>query len=326
MASRDLSGFEPRRPWRNAHLQSVLPSLWPRAGLLARTRLLRQSSHEWLLQCGDGVRLQAFHSAPQRPCGLLAVLLHGWEGSAGAHYVLSLGQRLLDAGVDVVRLNLRDHGDTHHLNREIFHSCRLDEVCGAVAAIQARLPGHASWLIGFSLGGNFMLRVAASGDARLAPLQGVVAVSPVLDPAVTLDALERGWFLYHRYFVHKWARSLRRKRQLWPQELDLPQLARLSDLRAMTALLVRHCTDFPTLADYLAGYAITGPRLATLSAPTVILAAGDDPIIPSADLARLASPPALQVEQYRHGGHMGFMEAPGAPSWLEGFVMRQLSL
>lgn len=321
-----MSGFRPGFFWRNRHLQSVLPSLWPRGRLLARSRPLREPAREWLLDCGEGVRLQAFHSAPERPCGLAVVLLHGWEGSAEAHYVLSLGQSLLEAGVDVVRLNLRDHGDTHHLNREIFHSCRLPEVCGAVAAIQSRLAGRALWLIGFSLGGNFLLRVAASGDARLGPLRGVVAVSPVLDPATTLDALERGWPVYPRYFMHKWVRSLRRKQQLWPQEVDLAALAPLRDLRSLTAALVARCTGFASLDDYLAGYAITGQRLATLAAPSVILAAGDDPIIPAADLSRLASPPQLRVEQYRHGGHMGFMSAPGAPSWIEGFVRRQLSL
>ncbi|MGC4029028.1 MAG: alpha/beta fold hydrolase [Steroidobacteraceae bacterium] len=321
-----MNEFRPGRFWRNAHLQSILPSLWPQRGLNLRARPLRKASREWLLDCGEGVRLQAFHAAPAQPRGLAAVLLHGWEGSAEAHYVLSLGQSLFEAGVEVVRLNLRDHGETHHLNRDIFHSCRLPEVCGAVAAIQSRLPGRALWLIGFSLGGNFMLRVAASGDARLGPLAGVVAVSPVLDPATTLDALERGWPLYHRYFVRKWTRSLRRKQQLWPQHLDFSGLLGFADLRRMTAALVVRHTDFPTMEDYLEGYAITGERLATLAAPAVILAAEDDPIIPAADLARLAVHPGLRIVRYPYGGHMGFMTAPGAPPWLNDFVRAQLSV
>lgn len=326
MASGRLNPFQPGRLWRNAHLQSVLPSLWPRGGLDARTRPLREASREWLLDCGDGVRLQAFHAAPAQPRAMAAVLLHGWEGSADAHYMLSLGQSLFDAGVDVVRLNLRDHGDTHHLNPEIFHSCRLPEVCGAVAAIQARLGDCQTWLIGFSLGGNFMLRVAASPDARLGAPAGVVAISPVLDPARTLDALESGWSLYHRYFVHKWTRSLQRKQRLWPQHLDFTGLLELADLRRMTAALVARHTDFATMEDYLAGYAITGERLAGLRAPAVILAAEDDPIIPADDLARLAQHPQLRIVRHPHGGHMGFMTAPGAPSWIEQFVRDQLSL
>lgn len=321
-----MNEFQPGRFWRNAHLQSILPSIWPRSGLLARSRPLREASREWLLDCGEEVRLQAFHAAPAKPRDMAVVVLHGWEGSADAHYVLSLGQSLFEAGVEVVRLNLRDHGDTHHLNRDIFHSCRLPEVCGAVAAIQSRLPDRQIWLVGFSLGGNFMLRVAASGDARLRPLQGVVAVSPVLDPATAMDALESGWPLYQRYFVRKWTRSLQRKQQLWPQHLDFSGLLEATNLRRLTAALVARYTDFPTMEDYLAGYAITGGRLATLAAPAVILAAEDDPIIPAADLARLAAHPGLRIVRHRHGGHMGFMTTPGAPSWLDGFVRRQLSV
>lgn len=319
-----MSDFRPGRLWRNAHLQSILPSLWPQFGLRRRTRPLREASREWLLDCGDEVRLQAFHSAAPQPAGAAAVLLHGWEGSAEAHYVLSLGQSLYEAGLDVVRLNLRDHGQTHHLNRDIFHSCRLPEVCGAVAQIQQRLPQQAIWLVGFSLGGNFALRVAASGDARLGPLRGVVAVSPVLDPASTLDALERGWSLYHRYFVRKWTRSLRRKQRLWPEHLDFSDLLHFADLRRMTAALVARHTEFPTMEAYLAGYAITGDRLASLAASALILAAEDDPIIPAADLARLARHPLLRVMRVPHGGHMGFFRGPLSRSWLDAFVRAQL--
>ncbi len=146
-------------------------------------------------------------------------------GQRRSYYILSLGQALFDAGVQVVRLNLRDHGDTHHLNQGIFHSCRLEEVCGAIAAIGAQHAGTAPWLIGFSLGGNFMLRVAASQDPRLGPLAGVVAVSPVLHPDSAMLAMEQGLPVYQRYFVHKWNRSLRRKQSLWPGQLNLDDIS-----------------------------------------------------------------------------------------------------
>jgi predicted alpha/beta-hydrolase family hydrolase len=140
---------------------------------------VRAASEELLLDCGDGVVLQAFHSSPAKrgrePGKRLAVLLHGWEGSADSTYVLSASQTLFDLGFEVVRLNLRDHGATHHLNRELFHSCRLPEVVGAVRALAGRFPGMPIVLGGFSLGGNFMLRVAADREARDLPLQHVVA-------------------------------------------------------------------------------------------------------------------------------------------------------
>jgi uncharacterized protein len=318
--------FEPRWPWSNRHIQSILPSVMPRQRLLRRAAPMLAASREHIVDCGDGVRLQAFFAQPARGSGRAAILLHGWEGSAESHYMLSLGGRLFDAGVAVVRLNLRDHGVTHHLNEGIFHSCRLAEVCGAVGALRSELSLPAPWLIGFSLGGNFMLRVAASGDARVPALSGVVAVSPVLHPDSAMRAMEQGWQVYQRYFVYKWLRSLRRKRSLWTADLVDEEFFRLRDLRHMTAAMVARHTNFPTLSDYLEGYAVTGERLATLAAPAVVLASRDDPIIPAADLARLAPHPLLRVVTTARGGHMGFIHSPFVESWVNAFVARELGL
>jgi predicted alpha/beta-fold hydrolase len=305
-------------------VQSILPSILPHRRLRRQAAQFLAASREVILDCGDGVRLQAFHSRPANPCGRAAILLHGWEGSADSYYMISLGNSLFAAGVEVVRLNLRDHGDTHHLNEGIFHSCRLEEVCGAVAQLGRQLP-VAPWLIGFSLGGNFMLRVAASGDPRLGKLAGVVAVSPVLHPDNAMRAMEQGWQVYQRYFVHKWSRSLRRKHALWSGLIDDGIFA-LRDLRRMTAAMVARHTSFPQIGAYLDGYAITGDRLATLQVPAVILASRDDPIIPAEDLARLAPHPLLRVVTTERGGHMGFLISPRAGSWVNTFVARELGL
>ena len=303
--------FSPRGALRSGHLQTLLGNLPPSSWLIRRraAQLLAISEH-LLLDCGQNVRLQGFlgradEGGPGQPgrarSGLarpgrrrgdgrarrVAVLLHGWEGSAEATYVLSLGSRCWRAASTCVRLNLRDHGATHHLNREIFHSCRLPEVVGAMHALARHFADARLYLAGFSLGGNFMLRVAA--DARApAAIVGAVAVSPVLDPEATLKALEQGSAIYRRSFVHRWSRSLRRKQRAWPGVHDFNPLLRGADLRTMTAGLVAQCTEFASLADYLAGYAVTGDRLATLRVPVSVLLAEDDPIDAAGDLTRLA--------------------------------------
>jgi predicted alpha/beta-fold hydrolase len=320
-----MTVFAPRWPWGNRHFQSVLPGILPRFRLRRRAAPLLAASRELILDCGDGVRLQALHARPRgQPAGS-AILLHGWEGSADSYYVLAMATHLFNAGVEVVRLNLRDHGETHHLNEGIFHSCRLDEAIGAVAALA---PGLAAppWLVGFSLGGNFMLRIAASEDARVPALRSVVAVSPVLHPDNAMLAMERGWQLYQRYFVRKWSRSLRRKRALWPATAVDDAFFRLRDLRGMTAAMVAGHTQFADIGAYLDGYAITGSRLATLRVPATILAALDDPIIPADDLQRLAPSAYLKVVAVPSGGHMGFMIHPWRESWVIDFVMQELGL
>src|SRR5579871_323900 len=329
--------FSPPRALRNGQVQTTVGNL-PFIQWLTRRRGVALLAHarEWLLDCGDGVRLQGFLSLTGRNDAAkaitddpvesrIALILHGWEGSAESCYVVSLGAQLFANGFDVLRLNLRDHGQSHHLNREIFHSCRLTEVVGATRAVAERFPKAQIFLAGFSLGGNFVLRVSA--DARApAAVGGAVAISPVLDPAVTLEALERGWSVYRRYFVRRWSRSLRRKRRAWPDLPDFESLLRTQDLRSMTEGLVRQFTDFASLESYLDGYAITGPRLSTLRFPAAILLAEDDPMVPAADLARLAQSPRLTVLRTRHGGHCGFMERLNGPSFADQFVLTQFEL
>ncbi len=322
--------FTPRRWLRNRHFQTILPSLLPRRARVERRAIpLLASSEELLLDCGDGVTLQAFHSSPAKrgrePGKKVAVLLHGWEGSSESTYLLSLAQTLFAQGHEVVRLNLRDHGATHHLNRELFHSCRLAEVVGAIRSLAGRFPGAPLVLAGFSLGGNFMLRVAADPEARHLPLERVIAISPVLDPAVTMRTLEDGFPVYHGYFVKKWCRSLAKKQQAWPEHYDFEELLRIRNLREMTRQLVRSHTEFPSMDDYLAGYAITGGRLATLAVPSILVTALDDPIIEHVDLPRLARSPRLQVVTTERGGHCGFIETLGDSSWIDGQVVKWMS-
>jgi predicted alpha/beta-fold hydrolase len=330
-ASRRVAGtsldFVP--PWRlrNQHVQSIYPSLpLRRAGVERRSSVLRQASREQIVDCGDGVRLLALVAtqvdAGRPPSDRLAVLLHGWEGSANSLYLLSLGQNLFDAGYDVARLNLRDHGDSHHLNSGIFHSCRIAEVVGAVRELQRQHPGERLVLAGFSLGGNFCLRVGARAADAGIDVSRIVAVCPVIDPEHTLTRLESGWALYREYFVWKWRRSLRKKREAWPDVYhSLDDILELGNLTEMTHRLACGYGGFPSLPEYLRGYALVGRALEPLEALRAarirIIAAEDDPIIPAADLNRVARPSVLEITRTRHGGHCGYYEGAVGPTWVE---------
>jgi predicted alpha/beta-fold hydrolase len=108
-----------------------------------------------------------------------------------------------------------------------------------------------------------------------------------------------------------------KKQAAWPKDYDFHELRGLSDLRRMTSELVRQYTEFKSLEEYLSGYAITGQRLANLVVPSTIITALDDPIIPAADLERVAASPALRVIATRHGGHCGFLQRLSASTWAE---------
>lgn len=312
--------FQPPALLRNPHLQSLLASSKLR-GKLARKRFpaFGGRAESVILECGQGVRLLGFHSAADGPGPSrgLVVLIHGWEGCAHSSYMLAIGGRLQSAGYEVFRLQLRDHGDTHHLNEELFHSCRLDEVVGAVAAIAARYPARPMLIGGFSLGGNFSLRVAQRATAAGLPLVGAVAVCPPIDPKHTLEAIEGAPFMYEWYFIRKWTRSLKRKQALYPDRYRFEDWLRRPTLRDLTDRLVRQYTDFGHLDRYLGGYSIAGDRLAGLDLPLTLVAAADDPVIPVSDFRALVPAPKTELLLSNHGGHCGFIQGARLESWIE---------
>jgi hypothetical protein len=276
-------------------------------------------SSERVLDCGAGVRLQGFYTAPATgtsPRGLV-ILFHGWEGCHRSTYVVSAAAYLGAVGYAVFRLNFRDHGRTHHLNPEIFHCCRLDEVVGAVGEVAREFPTRPLALVGFSLGGNFALRVATRGPAVGLRLAHVIAISPVIDPAGSLAALENGSWHYERHFVRKWRRSLRRKQRAFPGLYDFSEWIRLTTLREQTTHLIARHTGFRSIEDYLDGYSVAGSRLGGLRVAATILAAEDDPIIPVGGLRRLRPSRTTGLEIHRYGGHCGFLESFGGPSWID---------
>jgi predicted alpha/beta-fold hydrolase len=315
--------FAPARLVRNRHLQSFLASTRLRRPFVGAGALERASSRR-LLDCGAGVTLEGFLAEPATPRGLV-VLLHGWEGSARSTYVLSCGARLFRSGLAVFRLNLRDHGGTHALNPELFHCCRIDEVVGALRAVAAGLVTRPLSLVGFSLGGNFALRVALRAPAAGVPLARAVAVCPVIDPARALRRIEQAPAVYERHLRTKWHRSLRAKQRLFPERYDFETLLRGADLRETTRRLVERYTDFGRLERYLEGYSVAGARLAELRLPAAIVAAADDPLLPVADLQRLASETGLRPEIHDLGGHCGFVETPRLRSWIDGRVAALLA-
>lgn len=322
------STYRPPNWLRNPHLQSTLASSRLRRGFAGvAARRLEQTAIERIVDCGDGVRLQGFlnNVGADQPSRGLAVLLHGWEGTVRSGYLVRSALALLDAGFDVFRLHFRDHGGSIHLNEALFHSCRLDEVVGAVAAIAASEQPKRLVVAGFSLGGNFALRVGLAAPTRGVAVDHVAAVCPVVRPTAGLAALESAPWFYHAHFMRKWRGSLRAKRALYPQRFAFSDLDLAESMREVTRRLVLAETDFSDLDAYLEGYSVADGRLSALSMPASVLTARDDPIIPIADFANLGLPPGSVLEIADHGGHCGFIIDRRLGSYAEAFLVRELT-
>lgn len=238
------------------------------------------------------------------------VVLHGLEGSSLAHYMLGVADKALDAGHNVVRLNQRNCGGTEHLSTGLYHSGLTGDPRSVVEELIAvdGLPSIA--LAGYSLGGNVALKLAGEyGDAAPPQLRSICAVSPTMDLAACVAALERpANVLYERNFVRNLKRRMKRKARLFPDRFRLNGLRRIRTVREFDEAFTAPHHGFLDASDYYhrasALRVIDRVRL-----PTLIISADDDPFVPVGAFRdpAVTGNPHVQVMVTHFGGHCGFV-------------------
>jgi predicted alpha/beta-fold hydrolase len=315
----DTMEFRPPRLLRSPHVQTLLSSRLVRGFDTTGFDLLQRAA-TLTLECRDAVRLQAVVNA-DRTGAPLVIVVHGWLGRADSPYVRRASTALYRAGFNVARLLLRDHGDTAGLNPELFNAARIDEVVDACNLLAARHGSAGTGLMGFSLGGNFSLRVAAHPDCSPA-MRACLAVCPVVDPATSAAALDAGWAPYRWYFVRKWREAFAAKAAAFPGRYDFSATRRMDRIGALTDYLVERYTPFANAADYYAHYTLTPARLAPIVMQTRVLATADDPVIPLATVEPLRGANGGLVELSARGGHCAFIENYGLRSALDAYAVR----
>lgn len=311
--------YRPRLKPKNRHLQSILASakwrLWP----LRHNNPVKEVGQKELIKTPLAT-LQGFYSPQPKNNKQTAILIHGWEGSAMSTYLQRMAHQLYAAGIGVYRLNLRDHGDSHHLNEALFHSCRLDEVVASLKQLQARFMGQDLYLIGFSLGGNFAVRAAADRDLSFT---GVYAVSPPVNPENSMHAIEASK-LYGPYFLRKWKRSLAIKQNHFPHLFEGHPWQQLNSLKELTETLVLKHTEYKTIEAYFYGYSLTPEVIKNINSPTQIITAWDDPVIPFADFSTIDRLSNIKLVTTPTGGHCGFIKNWRLHSWVEDYIINEI--
>src|SRR5579872_5562623 len=218
--------FRPRRGLRGPHRQTLASQfLIRRIHLPAAEKRLFQVEPEVQVLC-------RCHWQQARREALTLLIVHGLEGSSESQYVLGTTAKALAAGLNVVRMNVRNCGGTETLGPTLYHSGLSADVSAVVGALleQEKLPRLA--LLGFSMGGNLVLKLAGEWGREAPPeLRAVCAISPAVDLAPSAAALHRpGNWVYEQYFLWNLRRRLRHKSCLYPgryqlQRLRLPLLA-----------------------------------------------------------------------------------------------------
>ncbi len=297
--------FEPHPLARNSHIQTIFSS-YPRY----QTNGLPAASREMLLDVGDDTRLQGFYTPqPEGRAGGIALLLHGWMGSAHSSYILMLAEALHAAGYAIFRLNFRDHGGTERLNRGVFRSDRLPEVFEAARQVAQLLPDQPLHVVGMSLGGSFAVRLAWQHSRQPIPNMGhTIGICPAINPLRSTQVLDDSP-IYRNYFRSKWRGSFRRKQQAFPDLYDFSAEIAASTCMEMTEAFMRNNGPYPDARTYFDHYATTPAMMAELTSPVTMLTAADDPIIPAADFEPFRGvSPWLEVNVQPYGGHVGFID------------------
>jgi predicted alpha/beta-fold hydrolase len=307
--------FHPPFLLRSAHVQTILASSKFRA---RGQNPMRDAAREKIIDTDDGVRLLGYYSAQSTGFAKgLVILLHGWEGSSDSTYVLRTGKALYQNGYNIFRLNFRDHGESHHLNQGIFYAVLLEEVFEGVRQAARYADTLPVFLVGFSLGGNFALRILRRAiDEPVKDLRHTVSISPVLDPQKSTTRIDR-YPIIKSYFLKKWRTSLQKKQRLFSDTYDFCNTFAHKSLQEVTDALLAEHSDYGSSAEYFKAYSILNDALKNIRVPTTIIAAADDPIIPIEDFDNLDTNDLTNLVIQPYGGHNGFLTGWSLQSWYE---------
>jgi len=300
--------FVPHPALKNAHAQTL-------AGYFIRRRfkVINTSTESRYFDTSPGVRVLTHCSWQDDPASKpTLVLVHGMEGSTDSRYMLGTAEKALAAGSSVVRVNYRNCGGTEHLTPTLYHAGLTDDLRHIVSELIEVDGLREIFLVGFSLGGNIVLKLAGEYGASIPPeIRGVVGISASIDLAACADAIElRGNIIYSTRFVMSLRDRLRRKAELFPDRYDPSLLRGVWTIRKFDdAYVAPHC-GFRDSADYYER-ASAMRVIDRVTVPTLIIHAKDDPFIPYSQIERpeVASNSNIAVLAPAQGGHVGFISA-----------------
>lgn len=306
--------MEPFNPlFRNPHLQTIASHYWPRPQARESAVTRRYFETE------PGVKVLVESQRPTTECRGEIVMVHGLEGSGEAGYVRGLAGAALDAGYAAHRFHMRTCGGTERLCNTLYHA----GLTGDLAAVIRQLRGAgcgAAFLVGFSLGGNVVFKLAGElGEEARALIGGVCGVSTPLDLAACAGRLSapQNW-IYERRFVRRMLARLRATGRYGPQELR--------GLRSVTAIddrITAPSFGFGSAADYYRTQSSVR-YLAGIRVPALLIQAEDDPLVPFAIFRSPAvtANPWIELWATEHGGHLGFLGRGRRRFWLDHAILQ----
>lgn len=298
--------FQPHSLFSGGNAQTIAAYAWPR-----RFRFASESDEERLFEVAPGVKVLAHcRWQKERDKHPTIVAWHGIEGSTASNYMQATAEKGFRAGFNVIRVNLRNCGGTERLTNTIYHGGLSADLGAVVKELLEKDHVRRMLLVGFSLGGNLVLKLAGEyGDNPPPEILGVCAVSPSVDLTASADLImKRSNWIYQRDFVRRLKQRIRINHKLYPELYDISGLRGVRTLREFDDRFTSRAHGFIDANDYY--YRSSSLRIADrIRLPTLIIHAEDDPFIPFAPLndPALANNPYILLLAPRQGGHVAFI-------------------
>lgn len=262
----------------------------------------------------------------------LALVLHGLEGSIQRPYALLTFEALLERGIRPVGLNFRSCSGEPNRTARFYHSGDTEDLAFVLAHLRRRFPDRKMAAVGFSLGGNVLLKfLGEQGEAAAESLEAAATISVPFDLAGGTTVLEKGLMgrIYSFYFIRSLLRKAELKTALLEAEVDLARVRAARSLRQFDDAATAPLHGFRDAAEYYERSSSIH-FLERIRIPTLLLQSKDDPFLPADTLPEetAAENPHLTPAFTETGGHVGFVEGPGpwAPSfWAEREAARFLA-
>jgi len=317
-----LTPFHPF--FRNAHLATIAGNYWRR-----NLDPQRFPVSERLFETEPGVRVLVHSQMPEAEARAHAIIVHGLEGSSAAGYACSLAQAMLVAGCAAHRFNMRSCGGTEQYSGAgLYHSGQTGDLREVIRQLRI-LDDKPFIIIGFSLGGNVVLKLAGElGDG--APEEGIagaVAVSAPIDLSACVLQLHRpANRLYANRFLKRLKERIRAKERLWPGLFPLERLGEVRTIWDFDDIFTAPAFGFGTAANYYATQS-SGQYLERIRIPALLVQAKDDPLIPFGvfDLPAFGRNPRLRMVATEHGGHIGFLSRRNPRFWVDGVIVEWMA-
>jgi predicted alpha/beta-fold hydrolase len=321
--------FTPRRGLRHPHLQTIAGNFLPRTNLLptGERRRFVVAQH----RSGTPIQVECVcHWQRNRQEAMAVIIVHGLEGSVESQYVIGTGSKAWTAGMSVIRMNMRNCGNTEMLTPTLYHSGLSADVGAVAKALIEEEELLRISIVGFSMGGNLALKLAGEwSDHAPRQVKAFATVSPAMDLAASADALH-SWsnWLYEQRFLRGLRKRYRRKAMLFPDLYDLAHLRRFASIREFDHEITARYEGFAGADDYYHRSA-AARLLERIRVPTLVIHAKDDPFIriQPDTRAKLTASPAIRFIETSHGGHCAFLAPANGYDgrWVEKVVIEFLA-